>query len=364
MHRSDKAPPNDNAYENRILLPKPEESQHQFSTSPFFETQRNHCLPDRLTSFSSDNDLHNSRNKIHGTALDCFRLVGDHPLPRSIEYPFFGAPEKRPISLPTENEICLGLTIPPKRQLPFATVKDSSRSKSVSLADTNRLVQTPKQRKRPLEDFIGGNPSNGSTTPTTKPTKRRVASRKGTAHLPEFNDPSSKVCPLKESSASDTLDVPMRTEKLPLHEVMSIITPTISDLLPSKLHAEGNSARQQPLSVLKTPMALKMVNKSTQTQTLSGRDHTAALKPALNASVVDLQSTLPKALALQEDLDLIVSRYSSGSRVNLPPNYNDVPDDKRHKMLNDFIIKNLENDDFLKLVEDMEASWRRIGLTR
>ncbi|TEY86466.1 hypothetical protein BOTCAL_0008g00410 [Botryotinia calthae] len=364
MHKPDKVLPNDNACENRILLPKPEESQHRFSTSPFFETQRKHCLPDRLTSFSSDNDLHNSRNKIHGTALDCFRPVGDHPLSRSIENPLFGAPEKRPISLPTENEICLGLTIPPKRQLPFATVKDSLRSKSVSLADTNRLVQTPKQRKRPLEDFIGENPSNGSTIPTTKPTKRRVASRKGTAHLPEVNGPSSKVCPSKESSASDTLDVPIQTEKLPLLEVMSIVTPIISDSLPSKLQTERNLARQQPLPVLKTPMTLRMVDRSTQTQILSGRDHTAALKPALNASVVDLQSTLPTALALKEDFDLIVSRYSSGSRVNLTPNYNDVPDDERHKMLNDFVIKNLENNDFLKLVEDMEASWRRIGLTR
>ncbi|KAM0134047.1 hypothetical protein ACHAO1_005875 [Botrytis cinerea] len=364
MHNSDKVTPNDNSCGNRILLPKPEESQHRFSTSPFFETPRKHCLPDRLTSFSLDNDLHNPRNKIYGTALDCSRIVGDHLLPRSIDYPFFGAPEKRPISLPTENEICLGLTIPPKRQLPFATVRDSSRAKSVSLADTNRLVQTPKQRKRPLEDFIGGNPSNESSTPTTKPTKRRVASRKGTVHLPEVNGPPSKDCPSKETSASDTLGVPIQTEKLPLLEVMSTITPTISDSLPSKLQAEGNSARQQPFPVLKTPMALRMLDRSTQTQTLSGRDHTAALKPALNGSVVGLQSTLPTALALQEDLDLIVSRYSSGSRVNLPPNYNDVPDDERHKMLNDFIIKNLENDNFLKLVEDMEASWRRIGLTR
>ncbi|TGO19724.1 hypothetical protein BPAE_0336g00040 [Botrytis paeoniae] len=361
---SDKVSANGNAHVNRILLPKPEESQCLFSTSPFFETQRKHCLPDRFTSFSPANDPHNLRNKIHETALDFFNQVEDRPLPRSTEYPFFGAPGKRPISLPAENDICLGLPIPPKRQLPFATVNDPLRSKSVSVADTSRLVRAPQQRKRPLEEFIGENTSNGNTTPAKKPAKRLVASRKGTTHLPEVNGLSSKAFSSKVSSASDTLDIPMQTEESPLLEARSIATPIASDTTPSKLQAEGIKDRQQSVPTLKTPMTLTMVDRSTQTQTLSGRDHTAALKPASNIPVIDLQSTRPISSVLRNDLDLVVSRHSSGSRVNLPPNYNDLPDDKRHKILNDFIIKNLENDDFLKLAEDMDISWRRIGLTR
>ncbi|KAF7890883.1 uncharacterized protein EAF01_010692 [Botrytis porri] len=358
MNTSDKVPANGNAYMNRILLPKPEESQRQFSTSPFFETQRKHCLPDRLTAFSSVNDLHNSGNSIHQTALEIFSPGEDRPLSCSTEYPIFGAPGKRPISLPTENDICLGLPIPPKRQLPFATVKDSLRSKSVSLADSSRHVQAPQQRKRPLENFIREGPSNESIAPVRKPAKRRVASRKGTKHLPEINGPSSEAFSSKDSLASDTLGVPIQTGKSPLLEAGSITKPTVSDSLPSKVQTEGIKAGQQSVP---TP---KMADRSTQTQTLSGRDHTAAPKPASNAPVVDLQSRLPTAFVLQGDLDLVMSRYSSGSRVNLPPNYNDLPDDKRHKLINDFIIKNLENDDFLKLSEDMDVSWRRMGLTR
>ncbi|KAF7925155.1 uncharacterized protein EAE98_007243 [Botrytis deweyae] len=358
LNTSDKVPANGNAHVNRILLPKAEESQRRFSTSPFFETQRKHCLPDRMNLFSSVNDPHNSRNKILENALDFFSPVEDRSSPRSTEYPFFGAPGKRPISLPAENDICLGLPIPPKRQLPFATVKEPLRSKSVSVADTSRPVQAPQQRKRPLEEFMGESTSNGSITPAKKPAKRRVASRKGTTHLPEINDLSSKAFPSKDSSASDTLDIPMQTAKSPPLEARRIATPIASDKAPSKLQAERIEARQQSVPTL------KMVNRSTQTQTFSGRDHTAALKPASNTSAVDLQSTRPTASVLQDDLDLVVSRYSSGSRVNLAPNYNDLPDDKRHKMLNDFIIKNLENDDFLKLAEDMDVSWRRIGLTR
>ncbi|KAF5870408.1 uncharacterized protein Bfra_009794 [Botrytis fragariae] len=365
LNTSDKVPSNGNAYVNRILLPKPEESQHRFSVSPFFETQRKHCLPDRFTSFSSANDPHNSRNKTHETALDLFSPAEDRPLPRSTEYPFFGAPGKRPISLPAENDICLGLPIPPKRQLPFATLKDPLRSKSVSVADTSRPVQAPQQRKRPLEKFTRENTSNGrSITPTKKPAKRRVASRKGTTYLSEVNGLSSNAFPSKDSSASVTLDIPMQTEKSPPLEARSIATPIALDRTPLKLQAEGIKARQQSMPTLKTPMTLKMVDRSTQTQTLSGRDHTAALKPASNIPVVDLQSTRPTASVLQDDLDLVISRYTSGSRVSLPSNYSDVPDDKRHKMLNDFIIKNLENDDFLKLAEDMDVSWRRIGLAR
>ncbi|KAF7950385.1 hypothetical protein EAE96_007672 [Botrytis aclada] len=359
MNTPDNVPTNDNAYMNRILLPKPEESQRRFSTSPFFETQRKHYLPDRLTSFSSVNDSHNSRNKVHGIALDPFNPVEDRPLPRSAEYPFFGAPGKRPISLPAENDICLGLPIPPKRQLPFAIVNDPSRPKSVSVADISRPGRTLEQRKRPLEESTVENPSNGSTTPAKKPTKRRVASRKGTLHLSEINGPSSKVFPSGDSSASVTIDVPIGTKISPVPGARSIVTPSASDSLPSELQAEGKTARQQTLTTLKIPMTLKMVDRSTQTQTLSGRDHTAALKPVPNTPVMDLQSKLPTSFVLQDDLDLVVSRYSSGSRVSLPSNYSDVPDDKRHKMLNDFIIKNLENDDFLKLAEDMDTSWRR-----
>ncbi|KAI9650749.1 hypothetical protein NHQ30_000774 [Ciborinia camelliae] len=339
---SNNIPLNHDPYWNRVLLPKSEESQRGFSASPFFEPQAKDHLPNGSTSSSSVNGADNFRNNGYGTVLDSFSSTEYRPLSRPTEYPTFSALGKRPISLPTEHDICFGLSIPPKRQLPFSTVKEPLSTAAVPTIpeDVNLTVQAVNERKKPLEETFDTSPANEISTPTKIPTKRRIASRKGITHLPEVNDPPTRILPSISRSTSDRLGVPI-----------------------------GVAARQRPVSTSSNKVGTpKMVDSSTQTQTLSGRDHTAALKPMQTASGGEGSSSLPTAFEppqiLQHDLDLFVSRYSSRSRISLPPNYSDVPDDVRHKMLNDFIIENLENEDFLKLAEDMDASWRRIGLTR
>ncbi|ESZ90145.1 hypothetical protein SBOR_9472 [Sclerotinia borealis F-4128] len=355
-------------YMNRVLLSKPEESQPRFSSSPFFETHTKDCLPNGLTSSCSDNGTDYSIYNGHGTTtmprnLSSFEY---YPLPRLTEYSTFSALGTRPVSLPTEHDSCSNPPIPPKRQLPFATVKCPLESVSIA-EDTNLLVQALDQRKRPLKEFLDANPPKEISTPAKKPTGRRVASRKGTLHLPAINDFSTRAVPPIIRSSGDGLDVPIQTEEPSSLVTKSVIAPRAS--LPSKLQSIEVTARQRPVATLPDkPMIPKMVDRSTQTQTLSGRDHTAALKLGQSTSVAEALSNLPTAFEpppiLQNDLDLFVSRYSPRSRVSLPPSYSDMPDDVRHKMLNDFIIENLENEDFLKLAEDMDASWRRMGLTR
>ncbi|KAJ8063014.1 hypothetical protein OCU04_008259 [Sclerotinia nivalis] len=360
---SNDIPPSHTAYRNPVFLPKSEESQRRFSTSRFSETPKTQCLPDRLASFSSVDSTNNLRHNGHGSVLDSFSPFECRPLTRPAEYPIFSALGKRPISLPTEHDICSGFPIPPKRQLPFATVRGPSRSESVSATEINQPVEAPGQRKRSLEEFFDANSSNRITIPTEKPTKRRFASRKAT-HLPEMNDRSTKAVRSTDGSAGDGLGVPILSEE-PSPPTLRIVAALSTSDLPSKLQAKEITARERLVSTpLNKPTTPKMIDGSTQTQTLSGRDHTAALKPVQSASVVEAPSNLPTAFVLQEDLDLFISRYGSRSQINLPPNYNNVPAEERHKMLNDFIIKNLENEDFLKMAQDMDVSWRRMGLMR
>ncbi|KAF7861860.1 hypothetical protein EAF04_007742 [Stromatinia cepivora] len=360
---SNDIPPSHIAYRNPVFSPKPEESQRRLSTSRFFETRKKQYLPDRLASFSSVDGTNYLRHNGHGPVLDSFSPFECRPLARPAEYSIFSALRKRPISLPTEHDICSSFPIPPKRQLPFVRVKDSSGSESVSAVEINQPVEAPGQRKRSVEEFFDVNSSHRITIPTEKSTKRRFASRKAT-HLPEMNDRLTKAVPSTDSSAGDNLGVPILAEEPSLPALRPVTALSTSDL-PSKLQAKEITAKERLVPTpLNKPTTPKMVDRSTQTQTLSGRDHTAALKPAQSASVVEAPSNLPTAFVLQEDLDLFISKYASRSRINLPPHYNDVPADERHKMLNDFIIKNLQNEDFLKMARDMDVSWRRIGLTR
>lgn len=351
-----------NTYGNRALLPRSEELQRRFSASPFFESRVRDCLPNGIVSPLVNDRDNNGRNE-QSTILDSVNASEIHPRSSPTEYSLLSALRTRPISLPNEHDICFGLPIPPKRQLPFATGKAPSKSRSASVADTDRPIQAQGQRKRSIEEFFNANPTSKIPTPTKKPTKRRIASRKST-HLPCKIDPPTKGT----ISKSDGLGPPPLTEEPSLIAAKTVVAPSTLRL-PSKLQPKGAGTQERPVSnSVNNTITPKMVDRSTQTQTLSGRDHTAALKPAPIAPVIELPSNLPTAFEpppiLQKDLDLFVSRFSSRSRIDLPPNYTDVPDNARHKMLNDFIIANLENEDFLKLAEDMDASWRRMGLSR
>ncbi|EDN99581.1 predicted protein [Sclerotinia sclerotiorum 1980 UF-70] len=348
------------AYRSPVFLPNHEGSP---STSRFFETGKTQYLLNRLASFSSVDDTNNLRHNGHGPVLDSFSPSECQPLARPAEYPIFSSLGKRLLPLSTDHDICSGFLIPPKRQLPFATVKDPSRSESVSAIEPNQPVEAPGQRKRSLKELSDANSSNTVTTTTEKPTKRRFASRKA-MHLQEIDDRLTKPVPSTDVLAGNSLGVPILSGQ-PSPLALWTVAALAPSNLPSKLQEKEISATQRLLSTPHDkPTARKMAERSTQTQTLSGRDHTAALKSTRSASLVEVPSNFPAAFVLQEDLDLFISRYSSRSQINLPPNYNKVPAEERHKMLNDFILKNLENEDFHKMAKDTDASARRVGLTR
>ncbi|QSZ36292.1 hypothetical protein DSL72_007418 [Monilinia vaccinii-corymbosi] len=355
---------------NRVLLPKPEESQRLFTESPLFEPRAGDHLSSGSTLSSSVNGTIKYKSYEHGTVPDGFGSLENRPLSLPTDYPTFSALAKRPMSLPTEHDIFFGLPIPPKRQLPFSTAKGSLKLAPITPEIANFTVQAVNRLKRPLEDdTLDNRVATEVSTSTKTSNKRLAASRKGIIHLPEAADSPSRMFPsTKRLGGYDGLDISVQTEESSSFAAKSFDIPTAPGL-PSKLQLKGVAVRQPNVSTPPSdPKPLKMVDGSTQTQTLSGRDHTAALQPTHSASALQPSSKSSTALEppplLQKDMDSFLSEHSSRSKISLPSNYSDVPDDVRHKMLNDFIVANLENEDFLKLAEDMEASLRRIGLTR
>ncbi len=140
---------------------------------------------------------------------------------------------------------------------------------------------------------------------------------------------------------------------------------------------EATVSRKRPAPrapLTRSPKKVKMVDQSTQTQTASGRDHTSALAPTQNQNLQPLSQLAPSGTSqiksciveeMSHQLDDFIARCAprpAPRELWGTPKYDDANDEERQKMLVDFIHDNLENEDFILMVEDLENSWLRIGL--
>lgn len=125
-----------------------------------------------------------------------------------------------------------------------------------------------------------------------------------------------------------------------------------------------------PSNAPQTVKRLKMVSQGTQTQTISGRDHTAGIvKAPFNDVTENSNGVYPELNPLLATCWRELFAFIKKDEAPLVtkelweiPGYADGDEDARDTMLNDFICANLANEDFRKLCEDIEHAWRRIGL--
>ncbi|RFU24707.1 hypothetical protein B7463_g11631, partial [Scytalidium lignicola] len=114
----------------------------------------------------------------------------------------------------------------------------------------------------------------------------------------------------------------------------------------------------------------KMSSQGTQTQTLSGRDHTTGMGRATGNEVADNGTGRCSEVTpiLSDYLQHLLAFLTQDKTPSPPkeiweiPGYADADEEARETILNDFICANLENTDFRKLCEDTELAWRRVGL--
>lgn len=269
--------------------------------------------------------------------------------------------------------------LPPRRVLPFATEKRSYSAdlpsaipKSAPLARSESTMQPTKSANVVL------------ATPAPKPTKRRVAQRKGPlAKLVEEEVPDVaqgvannelSVVNLKPATTA-TSSQEDQPSPLAAKSAAALARPgSAPSGLPTKATAAAPRKRAPPARQASAAKRGKMVDTSTQTQTISGRDHTSALQlvePNVASKTVEKPPPVPAPVSpppesYQQMVDNFVSKNKHRpAPIELwqTPGYSTMDEDQRQSLLNDFICDNLENEDFITLCEDMDKSWRRtLGL--
>lgn len=244
--------------------------------------------------------------------------------------------------------------IPPKRELPFLKERENSKNRRAS---ANKLPELPKPRNATTLSVPTKSPAAGAPMKVAK----RVAERNTRKKSPIQEKPQA-VLP---NASNHTGTLPVVPEEEPQLASKSVSAPDVSSGasgLPSTAVSKKRpvSKMDQSLPQAKRP---KMVDRSTQTQTLSGRDHTAPLR-ALSDNTGNTTPVPPTASVLDQIDDFVRANRSRSAPVDIQETsqYANASEEERQAMLNDWICQNIENEDFLKLCKDTEHAWRRIGL--
>lgn len=280
------------------------------------------------------------------------------------------------------------LGIPPRRQLPFK----KSVSQAVSVSDLPPLPR-PASVNRDLTR-VGRNQT--SVPPNQAPdgieissTLQQACAKGSKSTLPDSTSSSTGLenipaKPVEPVICADLAPVSREMEASPSTQALAVETAPKKTTKPKK---------RAPTAISRPAKRLKMVDSATQTQTSSGRDHTTAFRTdSGHLNTVENQTTLPDVTKAHESnavavesidhetlpqrgipaefvhqLEEIITKsmYPAPSKdLWTRPRYVQADDDERSRMLNEFICESLENEDFIKLCEDMKGAWRRLELSR
>jgi hypothetical protein len=207
------------------------------------------------------------------------------------------------------------------------------------------------------------------------PSKKRIAKRKApntkpvAQQIPNEDVPAGKIA---EKSVPKLASIQEEREELsPLaaKTTTASFRPASAPGLISKAILPTKKRTSLPPGSASSAKRPKMVDQSTQTQTLSGRDHTAAQRISSTSTPPDLVADTPSPASppgrYLRDLDSFITKHNPRPKTKEfweTPGYAEADEGRRHTMLNDFICENLDNADFLQLCQDAEFAWRRIGL--
>ena len=225
--------------------------------------------------------------------------------------------------------------LPPRRELPFSRLSEpgSSGSDSVTLSSrpSTGLMGPP-----PLPAYAG----------SRRPSSSRGASSKE-IELPPLPRPT--VVP-KTAQAKQAMQQPPRT---PNHDQISQRAKTSPhDGIENQSPLSSSSPFHTPLSVNRSsptimPMPQPLSALSNAAQNLRRvMSHDAPVTPTFVAAHQGSGTSGTRATGEKSDKDTLAAYVTQS-------------EEGRRAALNEFIFRNLENEDFLTLVEDMETAWAR-----
>ena len=278
----------------------------------------------------------------------------------------------RPTSVqPATNKDDLQSFMPPKRILPFPSLgkKSTLKSANVLLTDPSLSESSkPNTGKKDTSKLASREVRNLSTSIVAKKSQN-FGSRKPTEHscTPQISashpsginneNPALLVAELQAAANRTGKNIEKGTEQ------------PIPPNLPQKF--PGVQKRMIPAPEVPSPKRQKTrVDQSTQTQTNSGRDHTASLTiPApvrKSPDYKDQDTQTPSVLSSLLERNQEVFKKDQCARpatdALATPDYHALPENERHALLNNYLFECLDDPNFMKLCKDMDKCWRKVVL--
>lgn len=278
----------------------------------------------------------------------------------------------RPVSAPaTGKQNNLNQWVPPRRELPFLKAREKSRP---STSELPLLPQPTLTSQRAIVTDSNQNMVEKSSAPNPKEACKRIELQEleglAVVELAGRSQPALELDLNGEGRVEINLEVTSQLEDPFAPKILPTARPSTAPVLKSnaKIGQKHNREISTEDTTSTKKLAKTMVDRATQTQTLSGRDHTVPLSSMLSnerSGEVPMQTPQPPPEVFMDQIDQFVSKYKNRpapQEVWLRPDYLETSPEERQSIINDFICDNLDNEDFIKLCEDTANVWRRIGL--
>lgn len=279
--------------------------------------------PTSATSLALDNStsVYASNDQTHSTYTPAFQSSDS----RSETAMLFNRPDTAEAALP------------PRRELPFSRLS-SPRSAGSDDARPNSRLSTGLMGPPPLPQRVA----------SLRPASSRAATD---AELPPLPKPT--IVNSAQQQPSWMRQAPRTPEND--HTTSSGTQEAYGDTQENR-SPTSSSSNFSPLAYKRASSNTSPPNRplSSLSDSSQNRPHTDSPSSQLSSPI---SQTIPKIHVHAET--------SNQSNLNLSTDLSDYamqPEEGRRAALNEFLFKNLENDNFLTLLEDMETCWARAGL--
>lgn len=292
--------------------------------------------------------------------------------------------------------------VPPRRELPFPKAKPKETKKKAEPSKLSHVEASTPSGSRTLpkappinKAVVIKTPPPATAKPKAKATKKGAAQRK---KAPAVTEPLLEVPDSQErpkSRPSPTLSPVAAAPDSPLASKSATVT--CSPEPTAQKEATAASRKRRAATELKPTAAKipKMVSSSTQTQTGSGRDHTALARvatPIPAAAMVEPAIQVPSSApaptpqpmmgpprAAVENPEVAAADLENTASVmqnwvekhTKPgkqaeawehPKWDTATEEERHDILEDWMCRQLEDPKFMELCKTMETVWQRSGM--
>ncbi|KAL9127554.1 MAG: hypothetical protein Q9217_003596 [Psora testacea] len=352
--------------------------------------------PTTDVTYASQSNRTNFQNM---TTCGCLQYAEDSAHPKK-----FGSQDWRSVSAPetqhnraNSESCCLSQMLPPQRKLPFPERKEKSATQDNETPVTASLdsVPSPKParkvaatRERPLyaARAESAQPVISGKNPTSSPSAAEVT----TSNIAQVKASGPKkgkshVCSAcgREYSRPGSLRRHMATHERPTSIATKAVEAPfsfINDVPSSRAPAEISNLKG-PITLglrVPTPSPLTLSNyapavvsdRTTSPQSQIEKSSRVCNKATQAALLNPLMSPLIQPNEVMASLDTWIRKYHHLTAPSQPlmtdkdqlANYAAQSDEERSKIIDNMICECLQDENFGKLAEDVERSWKRIGL--